>query len=181
MADSLVIRSQPLVVVVAGPNGAGKSTAAPRLLQDALAVDEFVNADAIAAGLSAFRPESVAMAAGRLMLARIQKLGEARVDFAFETTLASRTFAPRLEAPADLGVPGAPRLSVAAEPRAGCGPGRRTGPGRRSPGSGTSRSTAVHGRASEPAPPLSCTGGYLAGVRQFGPVRPSADRSPGAW
>ncbi len=98
MADSLVIRSQPLVVVVAGPNGAGKSTAAPRLLQDALAVDEFVNADAIAAGLSAFRPESVAMAAGRLMLARIQKLGEARVDFAFETTLASRTFAPRLEA-----------------------------------------------------------------------------------
>lgn len=50
----------PLVVVVAGPNGAGKSTTAPRLLRGALAVTEFVNADAIAQGLSAFRPESVA-------------------------------------------------------------------------------------------------------------------------
>ncbi|MEZ4457852.1 MAG: zeta toxin family protein [Gemmatimonadales bacterium] len=86
----------PLVVVVAGPNGAGKSTAAPSLLQEALSVSEFVNADAIAAGLSAFRPESVAFAAGRLMLARIRALGMARADFAFETTLASRSFAPRL-------------------------------------------------------------------------------------
>lgn len=41
----------PLVVVVAGPNGAGKSTTAPRLLRGALAVTEFVNADAIAQGL----------------------------------------------------------------------------------------------------------------------------------
>ena len=86
----------PLVVVVAGPNGAGKSTTAPSLLQDALAVSEFVNADAIAAGLSAFRPESMAIAAGRLMLGRIRALGAARMDFAFETTLASKTFAPRL-------------------------------------------------------------------------------------
>jgi len=88
---------RPLVVVVAGPNGAGKSTTAPSLLQDALAVSEFVNADAIAAGLSAFRPESMAIAAGRLMLGRIRALGRARVDFAFETTLASKTFAPRLK------------------------------------------------------------------------------------
>jgi predicted ABC-type ATPase len=82
--------------VVAGPNGAGKSTAAPDLLRDALAVEEFVNADAIAAGLSAFRPESVAISAGRIMLARMQALAAAREDFAFETTLANRTFALRL-------------------------------------------------------------------------------------
>ena len=44
-----------------------KSTTAPRLLQEALAVAEFVNADPIAIGLSAFRPESVALAAGRVM------------------------------------------------------------------------------------------------------------------
>ena len=50
----------PKVVVIAGPNGAGKSTAATRILQDALAVQEFVNADVIARGLSAFKPESVA-------------------------------------------------------------------------------------------------------------------------
>ena len=38
----------------------------------------------------------MAIAAGRLMLGRIRALGAARVGFAFETTLASRTFAPRL-------------------------------------------------------------------------------------
>jgi predicted ABC-type ATPase len=83
----------PLAVVVAGPNGAGKSTMASRLLQEALAVSEFVNADAIATGLSAFRPDSVAIGAGRLMLARLRALAQARADFAFETTLASRSFA----------------------------------------------------------------------------------------
>jgi predicted ABC-type ATPase len=88
--------SDPLVVVVAGPNGAGKSTTAPRLLRGALAVREFVNADAIAQGLSAFRPETVAVAAGRVMLARLRALAAARDSFAFETTLASRNFAPWL-------------------------------------------------------------------------------------
>ena len=86
----------PVVVVIAGPNGAGKTTTAPRLLQDALTVVEFVNADPIAAGLSAFRPRSVAIAAGRVMVARMRALARARRDFAFETTLASRSFAPWL-------------------------------------------------------------------------------------
>lgn len=89
-------KQRPLVVVIAGPNGAGKSTTAPSLLRDALQVSEFVNADAIAGGLSAFRPDSVAIPAGRAMLVRIQKLAEANVNFAFETTLASRTFIPWL-------------------------------------------------------------------------------------
>lgn len=86
----------PLVVIIAGPNGAGKSTTAPRLLQEALAVTEFVNADPIAIGLSAFRPESVALAAGRVMLTRMKTLAQAHQDFAFETTLTSRSFAPWL-------------------------------------------------------------------------------------
>lgn len=84
------------MIVIAGPNGAGKSTTAPSLLRDALQVTEFVNADTIAGGLSAFRPDSVAIAAGRAMLARIRYLAEAQTDFAFETALASRTFAPWL-------------------------------------------------------------------------------------
>lgn len=83
-----------LVVVIAGPNGAGKTTMAPRLLREALAVSELVNAEPIAAGLSALRPETVAIAAGRVMLARLRVLAQARTDFAFETTLASRTFVP---------------------------------------------------------------------------------------
>ena len=59
-------------------------------------MSEFVNADPIAAGLSAFRPDSVAIGAGRVMLARLKALNRARADFAFETTLASRSFAPWL-------------------------------------------------------------------------------------
>ncbi|MCX5673222.1 MAG: AAA family ATPase [Planctomycetota bacterium] len=83
----------PNVVMLAGPNGAGKSTTAPALLRDALAVTEFVNADVIAQGLSAFRPEGAGMAAGRVMLARIRELARQRASFAFETTLASRLLA----------------------------------------------------------------------------------------
>ncbi|MCD7908131.1 MAG: zeta toxin family protein [Clostridium sp.] len=85
---------QPHVIILAGPNGAGKSTTAPMLLRDAFAVDEFVNADAIAAGLSAFAPETVALEAGKIMLRRIHELAAKRRNFAFETTLASRSFAP---------------------------------------------------------------------------------------
>jgi predicted ABC-type ATPase len=53
---------------------------------------EFVNADSIAAGLSPFNPESVAIEAGRLMLSRIRELMVSGVDFAFETTLATRSY-----------------------------------------------------------------------------------------
>ena len=86
----------PNVVVIAGPNGAGKSTTAPGLLRQAFSLEKFVNADTIASGLSAFDPESVAFGAGRLMLLRLRELAASRADFAFETTLASRTFAPWL-------------------------------------------------------------------------------------
>jgi len=83
----------PHVIVIAGPNGAGKSTTAPAILQGALGVTEFVNADTIAAGLSAFNPEKAAFQAGRVMLERLQQLAGDQEDFAFETTLASKTFA----------------------------------------------------------------------------------------
>jgi predicted ABC-type ATPase len=87
----------PKVVVIAGPNGAGKSTAAPAVLRKALEVNEFVNADTIAAGLSAFSPDAVAVTAGRIMLGRVRELARDGRDFAFETTLASRSFAPWLK------------------------------------------------------------------------------------
>jgi predicted ABC-type ATPase len=83
----------PHVIVIAGPNGAGKSTTAPAILKGALGVTEFVNADTIAAGLSAFNPEKAAFQAGRVMLERLQQLAGDQEDFAFETTLASKTFA----------------------------------------------------------------------------------------
>lgn len=83
----------PTVVVIAGPNGAGKSTAAPYLLQQALGILEFVNADQIALGLSAYAPQTVSFEAGRIMLKRLHELATAQASFAFESTLSSRTFA----------------------------------------------------------------------------------------
>jgi predicted ABC-type ATPase len=84
----------PHVIIIAGPNGAGKTTAAPALLGHALQIDHFVNADTIAAGLSAFAPEKAAIQAGKAMLDRMHYLANNNDNFAFETTLASRSFAP---------------------------------------------------------------------------------------
>lgn len=68
----------PCVVILAGPNGAGKSTSAPALLKGALKVNEFVNADVLAHGLSALAPEKVALSAGKIMLRRLKFLAERR-------------------------------------------------------------------------------------------------------
>lgn len=81
----------PRIVIFAGPNGAGKSTHADAILA-ALRIETFVNADYIARGLSGHNTDAVAFEAGRIMLKRLQQLGDARADFAFESTLASRTF-----------------------------------------------------------------------------------------
>ena len=86
----------PRVVIFAGPNGAGKSTHADAILA-ALKVETFVNADYIARGLSGRNTDVVAFEAGRIMLKRLRQLGDAGVDFAFESTLSSRTFAPFLQ------------------------------------------------------------------------------------
>ena len=87
---------KPLVVIVAGPNGAGKSTLAPALLSEILEVKDYVNADTIAQGLSAFAPELQAFRAGRIMLGQIKRFALERRSFAFESTLATRSYAPWL-------------------------------------------------------------------------------------
>jgi predicted ABC-type ATPase len=75
---------KPRIVILAGPNGAGKTTVSKYLLPDVFEIEEFVNADQIAAGLSVFSPESVAFEAGRIMLRRINTLVEQKKSFAFE-------------------------------------------------------------------------------------------------
>jgi predicted ABC-type ATPase len=85
-------RSQSTVYVIAGPNGAGKTTFASEFLLHYAECREFVNADLIAAGLSPFDPEGQAVRAGRLVLSRIKELSQAKRDFAFETTLAGKTY-----------------------------------------------------------------------------------------
>jgi predicted ABC-type ATPase len=87
----------PELIVIAGPNGAGKSTLAPALLRDTFHVTEFVNADTIAEGLSGFAPEKAAFEAGRIAIRRQRELAKDRTTFAFETTLASRSYAKWLK------------------------------------------------------------------------------------
>ncbi|HEY7546886.1 MAG TPA: AAA family ATPase [Blastocatellia bacterium] len=82
---------KPKIIAIAGPNGAGKSTLAPFLLRDAFGVMDYVNADTIAEGLSAFEPQGAAIEAGRVMLRRMRNLIEQRKTFAFESTLSGRT------------------------------------------------------------------------------------------
>jgi predicted ABC-type ATPase len=78
------------VVVIGGPNGAGKTTWAYRRLDPTVKIREFVNADEIARGISPLDPEASAIAAGRLMLDRLNELVSAGHSFAFETTCSGR-------------------------------------------------------------------------------------------
>lgn len=64
----------PTLYIIAGCNGAGKTTASMSVLPEVLNCREFVNADEIAKGLSPFKPEEVAVEAGKLMLLRIDVL-----------------------------------------------------------------------------------------------------------
>ena len=82
----------PNLYIISGCNGAGKTTASYSVLPDMLDCKEFVNADEIARGLSPFQPDKVAIEAGRIMLKRINELLAQKVDFAFETTLSSKSY-----------------------------------------------------------------------------------------
>ncbi|HEX2651471.1 MAG TPA: zeta toxin family protein, partial [Burkholderiales bacterium] len=81
----------PNFFLIAGPNGAGKSTSAPEILTGVRRVAEFVNVDVIQKERSVSEIE-----AGRITLARLDELGAARKDMAFETTLASQGLVPRI-------------------------------------------------------------------------------------
>lgn len=89
--------------IIAGCNGAGKTTASITFLPDVINCKEFVNADAIAAGLSPFDAEKYAFEAGRLMLKRMDQLMENGLEFAIETTLSSKTYISRIRRAKALG------------------------------------------------------------------------------
>jgi predicted ABC-type ATPase len=87
----------PNLYIIAGCNGAGKTTASFTVLPEMLDCDEFINADEIARGLAPLNPDKAAIEAGRLMLAKIDHLIKKQKDFAFETTLSSRSFTKTIE------------------------------------------------------------------------------------
>ena len=93
----------PRLYIIAGCNGAGKTTASMTFLPQLVSCKEFVNADDIAKGLNPLNPEGMAVAAGRLMLERIEKLLKAKSTFAIETTLATRSYHKLVEKAHDAG------------------------------------------------------------------------------
>jgi predicted ABC-type ATPase len=89
--------SKPRCVVIAGPNGAGKTTFARDYLPAIAGLIHFVNVDLIAGGISPLHPELAAVTAGRLLLQELDRLVEAKADFAFESTLSGLRYAKRIE------------------------------------------------------------------------------------
>ena len=83
----------PNLYIISGCNGAGKTTASYTILPEMLDCKEFVNADEIARGISPFKPESVSIQAGKIMIERMDNLMSNGTDFAIETTLATRIYA----------------------------------------------------------------------------------------
>lgn len=82
--------------MIAGCNGSGKTTASFTIMPQIIDCKEFVNADEIARGLSPFQAEKVALEAGRIMLKRVSELLTGNQNFAFEKTLATKSYKRKL-------------------------------------------------------------------------------------
>lgn len=74
-------------ILIGGPNGAGKTTFATEFLPKEGETITFLNADLIAAGLSPFAPERVAVEASRILLQRIGHCVALGESFGLESTL----------------------------------------------------------------------------------------------
>ena len=85
-------KNKPTCYVIAGPNGAGKTTFAMNYLPNIAGCRNFVNADLIAYGIAPLDSMAAQFQAGELFLKEIRKNIERQKDFAFETTLAGKTY-----------------------------------------------------------------------------------------
>lgn len=83
--------------MIAGPNGAGKTTMTVELTSNQTILYEFINADEIARGLAPLHPESVALAASKLMIKRLKELLDSHKSFAFETTASGTNYIKHLK------------------------------------------------------------------------------------
>ena len=83
--------------IISGCNGAGKTTASYTILPEILNCREFINADEIAKGISPFQPEKASIEAGRIMLNRIDELMKGDMNFAFETTLSTKSYKEKIK------------------------------------------------------------------------------------
>lgn len=85
------------IQIIAGPNGSGKSTFAESYFLKRLKLEQFINSDTIATGLSPLDVERAAFQAGRIMLTAVKEAIEKGESFSFETTLSGKTWYPILK------------------------------------------------------------------------------------
>ncbi len=86
------------ILMIAGPNGAGKTTICLELMKaQHQTLYDFINADEIAKGLAPLHPESVSLAASKLMVKRLKELLEGHRSFAFETTASGVNYVKHLQ------------------------------------------------------------------------------------
>ena len=83
----------PEILVIAGPNGVGKSTCAAKYLPVGMA---FLNADEVAKELHGYPSAAADLLAGRIILGQMDEHESREESFAVETTLATRSLAPRI-------------------------------------------------------------------------------------
>lgn len=93
----------PRLYIISGCNGAGKTTASYSLLPEMLDCREFVNSDEFAKGLSPFDPSKAAIQASKYMIMKFRYLLKRQMDFAVETTLATRTLLKTVRMAQDAG------------------------------------------------------------------------------
>lgn len=93
----MALPTEKQVLIVAGPNGAGKTTFARTFLAPMKDQIRFINADYIAAGLSPFDPELVAVRAGKIMLEEVNACFQRGESFAIETTLSGRGYLKHIQ------------------------------------------------------------------------------------
>ncbi|CAC9537013.1 hypothetical protein [uncultured Gammaproteobacteria bacterium] len=84
------MNDNPKFTIIAGVNGSGKTTFALDYFKNSQTI--FINADLIATGLSPHNPDVSQFVAGKLMVQKIKESIKNKVDFAVETTLASKNY-----------------------------------------------------------------------------------------
>ncbi len=88
----------PKLYIIAGCNGAGKTTASYTVLPEMLVAKSSSMQTRLQRGYHRSIPKGVAIEeAGRLMLQRMDDLLSEGADFAFETTLATRSYVKFIE------------------------------------------------------------------------------------
>ena len=90
----------PQFIIIGGGNGSGKSTSAAWVLPEVIS---YINADEIAKDLPDVKGENRDVRASRILISAMDAHEKKRKDFAIETTLASRTLAPRVRRLRDSG------------------------------------------------------------------------------